>query len=220
MMIARMSRFLTVAALFAGLPMYALAADNAVPAAPASPPAATAAPAKDGALPTPVIMVVDVQRILQESTAAKGVTAAIDAQRDTYQKEIVALETKLRSAEQELVKQKTVLAADAFSKRQNEFQKQVADLQRTVQTRKRALDAALDTAMTRVQKAMVDIIGEVAIEKGANIVVARHQFIIHATAFDQTDIVLKRLNERLPKVEVSVPEDPVAKAAAKPKPKK
>jgi len=103
------------------------------------------------------------------------------------------------------VKQKTVLSPDAFNKRQTEFQKQVADLQRTVQTRKRALDQALDTAMVQVQKAMVDIVGEVAMEKGANMVLARHQFIIHATIYDQTDTVLKRLNERLPKVDVVVP---------------
>jgi outer membrane protein len=203
MMISRMSRVLAVVSLAAGLPVCAFAADTPAPPAPAAP-APAPAPA-GGGLPTPVIMVVDVQRILQESTAAKGVSTAIESQRDTYQKEIEALETKLRSAEADLVKQKTVLAPEAFSKRQSDFQKQVGDLQRTVQTRKRALDTALDTSMVQVQKAMVDVIGEVAIEKGANIVVARHQFIIHATAFDQTDIVLKRLNERLPKVEVTIP---------------
>lgn len=208
-MISRMSRVLAVATIVAGLPVCAFAADAGAPAAPATPaapaPAGAPQPAAQGGLPTPVIMVVDVQRILQESTAAKGVSQAIETQRDTYQKEIEALENKLRAAEQDLGKQRSVLSADAFSKRQADFQKQVADLQRTVQTRKRALDTALDTAMVQVQKAMVDVVGEVAIEKGANMVVARHQFIIHATAFDQTDVVLKRLNDRLPKVEVTIP---------------
>ncbi len=208
-MTSRFIRLAAAAAFVAGVPLFAHAADTAAPAG-QQPPAAAAASAASAtqpvpALPTPVIMVVDVQRILQESSAAKGVTAAVESQRDTYQKEIEALESKLRAAEQELVKQKTVLSPDALNKRQNDFQKQVAELQKTVQARKRSLDTALDAAMVQVQKAMVDIVGEVAIEKGANMVMARHLFIIHATVFDQTEIVLKRLNERLPKVDVTIP---------------
>jgi len=208
MMTTQLARLTATVAVAVGLASSAFAADvKPAPVAPAvAAPAPAASPAPAGqALPAPVIAVVDVQRILQESTAAKSVQTAIEAQRDAYQKEISALEDKLRSAEQDLVKQKTVLSPDAFNKRQTDFQKQVADLQRTVQTRKRALDQALDTAMVQVQKAMVDIVGEVAMEKGANMVLARHQFIIHATIYDQTDTVLKRLNERLPKVEVVVP---------------
>lgn len=207
MMTSQFARLTATVAVVVGLASSALAADvKPAPVAPAPAPAPAASPAPAGQpLPAPVIAVVDVQRILQESTAAKSVQTAIEAQRDAYQKEISALEGKLRSAEQDLVKQKTVLSPDAFNKRQTDFQKQVADLQRTVQTRKRALDQALDNAMVQVQKAMVDIVGEVAMEKGANMVLARHQFIIHATVYDQTDTVLKRLNERLPKVEVVVP---------------
>jgi len=209
MMTSQFARLTATLAVVAGLASSAFAADvKPAPVQPAPPPAAAPAPAPAPAgqpLPPPVIAVVDVQRILQESTAAKSVQTAIEAQRDAYQKEISALEDKLRGAEQDLVKQKTVLSPDAFNKRQTDFQKQVADLQRTVQTRKRALDQALDNAMVQVQKAMVDIVGEVAMEKGANMVLARHQFIIHATIYDQTDIVLKRLNERLPKVDVVVP---------------
>lgn len=208
MMMSPLARFSATVAVAVGLASSAFAADTTptpnAPAAAAPAPAPT--PAQPGqALPTPVIAVVDVQRILQESTAARSVQTAIEAKRDAYQKEITAMEDKLRAAEQDLNKQKTVLAPDAFNKRQSDFQKQVADLQRTVQTRKRALDQALDGAMVQVQKAMVDIVGEVAMEKGANMVLARHQFIIHATAFDQTDLVLKRLNERLPKVDVVIP---------------
>jgi outer membrane protein len=214
MMISRFVPATLAVGLLVGVPVVVQAADPA-PAQPAQPAPAPNAPAPAAvpnppasaaqALPAPTIMIVDVQRILQESTAAKGVTAAIESQRDAYQKEIEALETKARTAEQDLVKQKTVLAPDAFAKRQTEFQKQVSDLQRTVQARKHALDTALDTAMSQVQKSMVEIVEEVASEKGINLVMARHLFIIHATVFDQTDLVLKRLNERLPKVDVVVP---------------
>lgn len=190
---------------------YALAALAValVPAALALParaadPVPAVAPAGEK-LATPVIAVVDVQKIMQESEAAKGVQTMIESRRDEYQKEIAGLEEKLRSAEQELRKQQTVLSPDALANKRKGFEKQVADVQRTVQARKRALDAGLNEAMGAVQKAMLDIIADVSREKGANVVLARHQFVIIDTKLDVTDTVMQRLNARLPKVIVNIP---------------
>lgn len=170
----------------------------------ADPPAAAAAPTGEK-LAAPIIAVVDVQKIMQESAAAKGIQAEIEAQRDKYQKEISGLEDKLRSAEQELRKQQTVLSADALAKKRKEFETQVAEVQRTVQNRKRALDAGMGDAMGAVQKAMLEIIADVVRERGANIVLARHQFVIVDTKLDISDTVMERLNVALPKVAVNVP---------------
>lgn len=159
----------------------------------------------DEKLDPPVIMVVDVQKILQEATASKGIQKAVESQRDTYQKEIAALEDKLRNAEQELRKQQTILSPDALAQKRRDFEKQVADVQRTVQSRKRALDTALNESMGQVQKAMVEIIADLARGHGANIVLARHQFVIVDTKLDTTETVLEQLNKKLPKVAVSIP---------------
>lgn len=173
-----------------------------VPVFAADPPAAAPAGEKLGA---PIIAVVDVQKIMQESAAAKGIQAEIEAQRDKYQTEITGLENKLRNAEQELRKQQTVLSPDALAKKRKEFETQVAEVQRTVQNRKRALDAGMGDAMGAVQKAMLEIIADVVRERGANIVLARHQFVIVDTKLDISDTVMDRLNAALPKVAVNIP---------------
>lgn len=188
---------LAVAFAPAVLALPALAADPA-------PAAAALAPAGEKLAP-PVIAVVDVQKIMQESEAAKSVQTVIESRRDEYQKEIGGLEEKLRTAEQELRKQQTVLSPDALANKRKGFEKQVADVQRTVQARKRALDAGLNEAMGAVQKAMLDIIADVSREKGANVVLARHQFVIIDTKLDVTDTVMQRLNARLPRVIVNIP---------------
>lgn len=188
---------------FAAFVVVAAAAFAApVPAFAAGP--AAAAPAGEK-LAAPIIAVVDVQKIMQDSAAAKGIQAEIEAQRDKYQKEISGLEDKLRSAEQELRKQQTVLSPDALAKKRKEFETQVAEVQRTVQNRKRALDAGMGDAMGAVQKAMLEIIADVVRERGANIVLARHQFVIVDTKLDISDTVMERLNAALPKVAVNIP---------------
>jgi outer membrane protein len=176
------------------------------PAFAADPAPAPAAAAPSGEkLASPVIAAVDIQKIMQDSSASKGIQAAIESQRDQYQKEITSLEDKLRSAEQELRKQQNVLSADALGKKRKEFETQVAEVQRTVQNRKRSLDGGLNDAMSVVQKTMLEIIADVVREKGANVVLARHQFVIVDTKLDITDIVMDRLNAKLPKVSVTIP---------------
>lgn len=156
-------------------------------------------------LKAPVIAVVDVQRVMQESTASKGIQKAIESQRDTYQKEIQTLEDKLQTAENELRKQQTVLAPDAFAAKRRDFEKQVADVQRTVQSRKRTLDTAFNDAMGNVQKTMLDIVQTVADERGANVVIPRNLLVLFASNLDVTDTVLERLNKQLPSVSVTIP---------------
>lgn len=197
---------LTAAAL---LPLQAHAqqkpAAQPAPAAPAA--AAPAQPAgnKGEPLKAPVVAVVDVQRIMQESSASKGIQKAIESQRDSYQKEIQTLEDKLQNAENELRKQQTVLAPDAFAAKRRDFEKQVADVQRTVQERKRTLDTAFNDAMTHVQKTMLDIVQDLADERGANVVIPRNLLVLFASNLDVTEPVLERLNKQLPSVPVTIP---------------
>lgn len=195
---------LTAAAL---LPLQANAQQKpaAAPAAPAAQPKPAAQPGEP--LKAPVVAVVDIQRIMQESSASKGIQKAIESQRDSYQKEIQTLEDKLQSAENELRKQQTVLAPDAFAAKRRDFEKQVSDVQRTVQTRKRTLDTAFNDAMGHVQKAIYDIVQEVADERGANVVIPRNLVVLFASSLDVTEPVLERLNKQLPTVAVTIPKN-------------
>jgi outer membrane protein len=195
-----MSALFAPAFIAAAVGVFAISA----PAFAADPAPAAAAPSGEK-LGSPVIAAVDIQKIMQDSSASKGIQAAIESQRDQYQKEITSLEDKLRSAEQELRKQQNVLSADALGKKRKEFETQVAEVQRTVQNRKRSLDGGLNDAMSMVQKTMLEIIADVVREKGANVVLARHQFVIVDTKLDITDIVMDRLNAKLPKVSVTIP---------------
>ncbi len=153
----------------------------------------------------PVIMVVDIQMVLQESTAAKAIQRQIDGQRETYQKETAAQEERLRTAEQELNKQRTVLSADAFAQKRREFEKQVGDVQRNVQTRRRALDQASQEAMNQVRSAAFEIVTSLASERKATVVLPRHQVLLVEKSLDVTETVMERLNKKLPTVQVTVP---------------
>jgi Skp family chaperone for outer membrane proteins len=160
------------------------------------------APAK---LPNPVIAIVDVQRILQESLAAKSVQKQLEAQRLKFQNEIEGEENGLRQAEQDLTKQRDKLAAQAYADQEQQLRQRFSTVENHVQSRRKVLDQSFTDSMNTVRSALLDVVDKVAHEHGANIVIVKQQALWTDQPLDITDEVLKRLDLKLPKVDVSMP---------------
>ena len=156
-------------------------------------------------LPASVVAVVDVQFILQEAAASKSIQKQLEAQRETYQSEISKQEDRLRAAEQEMNRQRSIVSPDEFAQQRREFEQQVADVQRTVQARKRVLDQAFNESMTKVRDAVLQTVTEVAGEQKATLVLAKQQVVLAEKSLDLTSAVLDRVNKKLPSVPVTVP---------------
>ena len=85
----------------------------------------------------PVTAVIDIQRILKESTAAQTVRTQLEDRRGKLRDEFAKLETELRGAEQELERQRSVLSADAFDEKRQAYERRVADAQRKADSSRR-----------------------------------------------------------------------------------
>jgi Skp family chaperone for outer membrane proteins len=107
--------------------------------------------------------------------------------------------------EQELNRQRSALPPDDFGQKRREFEQQVADVQRTVQARKRVLDQAFNESMTKVRDAVLQTVTEVAGEQKATLVLAKQQVVLAEKSLDLTSAVLDRVNRKLPSVSVTVP---------------
>ena len=89
------------------------------------PPAAACA---DGNVQPTVALIVDVQRVLDESEAAKGVQKQLDSQRARFQTETEKEENQLRQSEQELGKAHDHLSADAYTDREQQLRQRLIRL--------------------------------------------------------------------------------------------
>lgn len=177
-------------------------------------PKPAAAPAAAAPMPGPVVAVVDIDRIRENSTAAKSVREQLDKHRSTFQDEISKQENELRNAEQDLNKQRSVLSPDAFNQRRQQFEQRVADVQRQVQSRRRQLETAFQNSMSEVNKAVVDAVQEVAVEHGANLVLPKTYIVMVDKAMELTDEVLALVNKKLPGIKVTLPAPVLAPASA------
>jgi len=153
-----------------------------------------------GEFKTPVFAIIDVQKILRDSTAVKGLTTRIDGERQAYQAELRKKEDAVRTADQELARQRSILTADAYAAKRKELEQQMANLQREVRERKRALDQAFGQGMNRIQNELAKVAAEIADENGLDLVLSKAAVVIVKPEFEFTAEALKRLNERLPDV--------------------
>ncbi len=157
-------------------------------------------------LPGVTIAVVDMERLLQESDAAINIQEQLDVEREAFAAEVTRLEEELRASEQELRRQRTVLAQDAFNEQLRAFEERAATTQREVQARNRALEAGLNQALSVLLNNAREVVAEIAQERGANVVLARRQVLLADRSLELTEAVMAALNERLPSVEVTIPE--------------
>ena len=162
-------------------------------------------------LPPPVIAIIDVQRILQESLAAKSSQKKLEVQRSKFQNEIEGEENELRQAEQSLAKERDKLPAQAYADREQQLRQRFTTVENHVQTRRKALDQAFTDSMDSVHNALLSAVDKIAHERGANIVIIKQQALWTDAAMDITDEALKRLDQTLPKIDVVMPVEKSAK---------
>jgi Skp family chaperone for outer membrane proteins len=162
----------------------------------------------------PGVAVIDVLRLQRESAASKSIKAQIEKQFAVHQQEITKQENELRSAEQELNRQRTLVSPEAFAERRRQFEQKFANLQRDVQNRKREMDKSQVAAQRIMEQAVAEIVEQLVTERKLTLVLGKNTTIYASPDFEITDEVLKRLNAKLPSVKVPPPGPATPPAAA------
>lgn len=177
----------------------------------AAPPSAIA-PAPNLA-PAP-ILVVDVKRILDESTASVNVQKKIEAQRAAFQTEIAAKEKQIRDAEQDLLASRGKLSQQAYTDRENQLRQKFREVEQYVQDRRRLLEQATTFSMGKVRSVLLGIVTDIARKRNAQAVLIKQQVLWAENSLDVTNLVLEKLNAALPDLPVNIeaPKEPAAPA--------
>lgn len=156
------------------------------------------------ALPPPVVAIIDVQRILQESLAAKSVQKQLETQRAKFQAEISDQEKQLQAADNQLKEARATTPTDASVLGEQQLRQRFTEVEREVQTKRHALDDAFATSMGIVRTNLLDVVQDVAKQRGITLVLLKQQALWHDPVLDMTGDVLNKLNARLIEVPVKI----------------
>lgn len=181
-------QLLTAAAIMASLAVPAFAADAAATAA--------AAPA------APTFGVVDMNKVLQTTNAAKDVISQMESKRKEFQAQIAKEEEGLRTMEKDLAKQKETLAKEAFEEKYKALQEKFVQEQKMVQDRKRILDQAFSGALSNLRRESAKVVAGIAKDKHYSAVLTQDAVMISVPELDITDLVIEQMNKDVKKIPV------------------
>ena len=154
--------------------------------------------------PVPSIAIVDVEKILSQSLAVQSARKQIDKIASDLQQQIVSEEEKLQSEEQQLQQQRAILTPEVYGDRRQALQERAAALQQRARSLRQTLDRGMAQTMQRIQLVLFEEVGKLSEELGVNLVLPRSQIVVAFDSFDISERALKRLNERLSEIEMSL----------------
>ncbi|MBM3556495.1 MAG: OmpH family outer membrane protein [Alphaproteobacteria bacterium] len=156
-------------------------------------------------LPPAVIAVLDTGLIHRDSAAGRDINTQMEKYRNDVQVEITKDEDGLRAQEQELLRQRTLLTADAFAEKEKQFRERVAAVQRKVQDLSRAMDRVHDRARRELTQVLLEVVAAMSIDRQFNLVLDRNQIPFAHTSLDITNQVIQEINKRKAKIAVADP---------------
>lgn len=148
------------------------------------------------------IGVLDVEKIVKESSAMRDIQKKISNKQDEYQKEVTKKQDELESEQKRIEGKRNVLSKEAFEKETKSFEKKIDDLKTFVDKKQNSLKKASMDSMGKVNDKIKDIIADISKEKDFEVIVPSSQTLYYKDALDISDEVLKRLNKKITKADV------------------
>ena len=172
-------------------------------------PALAAPPAPPPGLPTPKILVINRQAILQASKVGQDIARQMQTFATQAKADVMAQEKALTAEGQALQQQVAILAPDARQKKIDAFQAKEAALQASTQRKEQAMQYTLLQAQQTVANTIKPILLAIMQQRGANIILdAQSVMLVNAQGFDITGPVIDQLNQKLPSLKVTIQNPP------------
>jgi Skp family chaperone for outer membrane proteins len=182
------------------------------------PPSPPLPPLDKGTPPPAAVMgVLDVPSVLHASTAYQQVEKAIGQRRQKLNEDAQAEQTAWRDLQQQLASQRASLPADQIRAKEKELQDRITEAQRKFRDRNRVIQEAGQYSLAQIDRALNQVVQQVALGRGMNLVLHRAQVALNMPDFDISEQVATQLNKMLPTVVIppdGVPVAAVAPAAA------
>ena len=149
--------------------------------------------------------VVDMRKILNESTAYQGVVEQFEDIRRKQRNRMTKKEDELRDEENNLFKQKNIISKEAYSKKLKDLTNKVNLLKKETNEEINKYEITFEKATMKIQSSLVDVLAKIANDKKLDLVLAKDQVLLVGKDIDLTDESIKKLNEILPKLKFDVP---------------
>ncbi|GAB5388559.1 MAG: hypothetical protein Alpg2KO_15270 [Alphaproteobacteria bacterium] len=151
----------------------------------------------------PVILVVDLDKVMVKSKAVGSIRSQFEKELESAKSRFKPEQEKLAAEEKELLRKRTILSPEAFNQQVTELRGQIASFGKDLREREVKIRQAMDKALTTFRKSAVGVVGEIAEQREADLVLPNSGVVLVSPELDITDEVIKRLDRKTPDVRVN-----------------
>ena len=169
--------------------------------------AALAAP-PPGGTPTARLLMVDLRRVMGASKVGQDIQRQVQQMKDQASHDLNGEASSLKNEEVQLQQQAAILAPDVKARKVKDFQDKATAFQKKVQERSRLIQGGVFAAQQQVEAALGPILQGIMKERGATILVDRSAVLLAPNALDVTQLVIQRLDMKMPTVKVELKAPP------------
>ena len=148
------------------------------------------------------IAVVDTKKVLQLSQAMKQVEQAVSGRRNQSQQEFRQKEQNLLAANQELVRQKSILAPEVFAQKRADIDQKAAIIRSQAKERNSSLNKLRSSGLKQIKKHLDLVIKQIVESRGFDLILSKNTIVYSKNNLDITDEVIQKLNASLPAVSI------------------
>tara|TARA_Y100000590_G_C15705169_1_gene1008303 strand:+ start:1992 stop:2567 length:576 start_codon:yes stop_codon:yes gene_type:complete len=153
------------------------------------------------------ILFINLQYIVGQSKAG----SSLREQSEELNSEIINLRDEITKSLQEkgkkLEDERTLLSPEVFQERADELRKEAEEKQNELNVRLQKIQQAIQRASNSIDSVISPILTEIVNEKGAKMLLERQTLLFADPKLDVSAEVIKKLNRRLPKIDVTVDQD-------------
>jgi Skp family chaperone for outer membrane proteins len=166
--------------------------------------------------PTPaaIIGIVSIPDALRVSTAYQAADKVFNERHKKLDEDAQKEQGALRDLGQQLANDRAKLTPEQIRQRERELQDRIADSRRKFGDRNRVIQESGQYVMAQINRTMEQVVQQVSLARGINVVLNRAQVLGTTADFDLTPQVVEVLNKVLPSV--VIPPDGVSPVAMAP----
>jgi Skp family chaperone for outer membrane proteins len=156
--------------------------------------------------PAAKIIIIDLREVQRSSLAGKDLLRQVENYRAELEAERAKLEQEMRDTEQELVRQQSILSAEAFEEKRKAAAQKFADARNSLQDKVNRFQAGAAKADRDLQAALNPIYQSLLTKYGANFILDRSVIVMSAgSGLDATREVVQALDKAVPTMKLEVP---------------
>ena len=141
------------------------------------------------------ILIINQDRIFAESQPGTKANSDFEDEARTLAAENARIEAELIEEEGALTEERATLTTPEFREKADAFDARVQRIRAEQDQKAREIQASRDAARQALIQEAGDLIREIALERGALVVMDQRSVILSADAIDITDAVIARINE-------------------------